>query len=118
VRLSTTELAVGGNDRIVRIWNTRTGQLLHQRPDATGNVESMAFHPSGAKSWRGGQIVGTYYDAAYIHHGFLLDQDIRLGVTRSAGAERPMRLRELSVLGQLETCAPAPPHMRHEAGRL
>jgi WD40 repeat protein/serine/threonine protein kinase len=38
-------LATGGFDRIVKVWDTRTWKALHEQPDPTGRVESVAFHP-------------------------------------------------------------------------
>src|SRR5205085_2127445 len=38
-------LASGSRWRTVKVWNATTWQLLHERPDPTGMVESMAFHP-------------------------------------------------------------------------
>src|SRR5262249_8854999 len=52
-------VAAGGNDRIVRVWDTQTGQPLHQRPDATGKVESMAFHPQRGEVLAWGSWDGT-----------------------------------------------------------
>jgi WD40 repeat protein len=52
-------VAAGGNDRIVRVWDSQTGQTLHQRPDATGKVESMAFHPKRGEVLAWGSWDGT-----------------------------------------------------------
>jgi WD40 repeat protein len=39
-------LASGSRNRTVRVWDAKTGQLLHHRPDPTGEVHSVAFHPT------------------------------------------------------------------------
>jgi WD40 repeat protein len=42
-------LASGGSDRMVRIWDPTTGQVLHSLTDHTGGVLAMAVAPDG--SW-------------------------------------------------------------------
>jgi WD40 repeat protein len=48
-------LASGGADRVVKIWDAKTWKYLHQLPDPTGAVQSVAFHPedSGVLAWGG-----------------------------------------------------------------
>ncbi len=42
-------LAVGYNDKAIRIWNATTGQLRHMLKGHDGSVESVAFSPDGLK---------------------------------------------------------------------
>jgi WD40 repeat protein len=46
-------LASGGWDRTVKVWDAHTWKLLHDRPDSTGLVSSVAFHPqeSNVLAW-------------------------------------------------------------------
>jgi WD40 repeat protein len=38
-------LVSGGWDRVVKVWDAHTGQLLEDVSDPTGGVRSVAFHP-------------------------------------------------------------------------
>jgi WD40 repeat protein len=48
-------LASGGYDRVVKVWDTGTWTVLHEHPDPTGTVESVAFHPKDSRvlAWGG-----------------------------------------------------------------
>jgi WD40 repeat protein/serine/threonine protein kinase len=48
-------LASGGYDRVVKVWDTGTWTVLHEHPDPTGTVESVAFHPKDSRvlAWAG-----------------------------------------------------------------
>jgi WD40 repeat protein/serine/threonine protein kinase len=52
-------VASGGNDRVVRIWDASTGQLLQELIDATGGVQSVAFHPTDHRVLAWGGTDGT-----------------------------------------------------------
>ena len=41
-------LASGGNDNLVKMWNTADGALVHECPGHASHVYSVAFHPTGA----------------------------------------------------------------------
>jgi WD40 repeat protein len=48
-------LATGGQDRVIKIWDTATWQRLDELRDATGCIQSVAFHPRnpGVLAWGG-----------------------------------------------------------------
>src|SRR5262249_15693728 len=49
------QLASGSYDRTVKIWDAKTGQLLHDLPDPLGAVRSVVFHPKDDRilAWGG-----------------------------------------------------------------
>lgn len=51
-------LASGGNDRMVRIWETATGKLVRELAGHTGHVYSLGFHPDG-KTILSGDLLGA-----------------------------------------------------------
>jgi WD40 repeat protein/serine/threonine protein kinase len=52
-------LASGGHDRLVKVWETQTWKLLHELPDPTGSVESVAFHPKDSRMLAWANTDGT-----------------------------------------------------------
>jgi WD40 repeat protein/serine/threonine protein kinase len=52
-------LASGGLDRVLKIWDARTWESLHARPDPTGAVQSIAFHPTDSHVLAWGSTDGT-----------------------------------------------------------
>jgi WD40 repeat protein/serine/threonine protein kinase len=52
-------LASGGLDRVVRIWDTTTWRQLRELTDATGGIQSLAFHPTNPRALAWGGTDGT-----------------------------------------------------------
>ncbi len=48
------QLASGGRDPKVKVWNTRTGELVHDLQAPTNVIESVAFSPEGDRLAAGG----------------------------------------------------------------
>jgi WD40 repeat protein len=46
-------LASGGEDGAVKIWDSRTGKLVHNFRGHTGLVASLAFSPDGRRLYSG-----------------------------------------------------------------
>jgi WD40 repeat protein/tRNA A-37 threonylcarbamoyl transferase component Bud32 len=42
-------LASGGHDRVVKIWDARSWKLIQEVSDATGTIQSVAFHPKDSR---------------------------------------------------------------------
>lgn len=40
-------LATGGDNRLVKLWDARTGQCLRSLPGHTNTINAIAFHPNG-----------------------------------------------------------------------
>jgi WD40 repeat protein len=52
-------LASGGGDRIVKLWDARSWEPVGERPDSTGAVQSMMFHPKDSHILAWGSTDGT-----------------------------------------------------------
>jgi WD40 repeat protein len=72
-------LATGGNDRMVRLWNPLTGELVRELSGHAGHLYSLEYHPSGQallsgdllgaiKEWDpiSGKLLGAF-DAKALH---------------------------------------------------